>query len=44
MQPQQAELLRSLLIQQRVLSLAVTADERPVIGLLPFALSADGRC
>ena len=43
MQPQQAELLRSLLVQQRVLSLAVVADDRPVIGLLPFALSADGR-
>jgi putative heme iron utilization protein len=43
MQPQQAELLRSLLTQQPVLSLAVVADGRPVIGLLPFALSADGR-
>jgi hypothetical protein len=43
MQPQQAELLRSLLTQQRILSLAVVADERPVIGLLPFALSADRR-
>jgi putative heme iron utilization protein len=32
-----------LLLEQRVLSLAVVADERPVIGLLPFALSADGR-
>ncbi len=43
MQPQQVELLRSLLIEQRVLSLAVVADDRPVIGLLPFAHSADGR-
>ena len=43
MQPQQADLLRSLLIEQRVLSLAVVADGRPVIGLLPFALSTDGR-
>jgi len=43
MQPQQVDLLRSLLIEQRVLSLAVVADDRPVIGLLPFALSADGR-
>jgi hypothetical protein len=43
MQSQQADLLRSLLIEQRVLSLAVVADDRPVIGLLPFALSADGR-
>ena len=42
MQPQQADLLRSLLVAQRVLSLAVVANERPVIGLLPFALSADG--
>lgn len=43
MQPQQAELLRSLPVQQRDHSLAVVADDRPVIGLLPFALSADGR-
>ena len=43
MQPQQADLLRSLLVEQRVLSLAVVADDRPVIGLLPFALSTDGR-
>ena len=43
MQPEQAAFLRSLLVEQRVLSLAVVADDRPVIGLLPFALSADGR-
>jgi hypothetical protein len=43
MQPEQAALLRSLLLEQRVLSLAVVADDRPVIGLLPFALSTDGR-
>ena len=43
MQPEQAALLRSLLVEQRVLSLAVVADDRPVIGLLPFALSGDGR-
>jgi hypothetical protein len=43
MQPQQADLLRSLLVEQRVLSLAVAAGDRPVIGLLPFALSQDGR-
>jgi len=43
-QPEQAALLRSLLLEQRVLSLAVVADDRPVIGLLPLrALSADGR-
>jgi hypothetical protein len=42
-QPQQAELLRALLVEQPVLSLAVVADDRPVIGLLPFALSGDGR-
>ena len=40
---EQAALLRSLLLGQRVLSVAVVADERPVIGLLPFALSTDGR-
>jgi heme oxygenase (biliverdin-IX-beta and delta-forming) len=43
MQPEQAALLRSLLVEQRVLSLAVVADDRPVIGLLPFALSGDSR-
>jgi hypothetical protein len=43
MQPEHAALLRSLLVEQRVLSLAVVADDRPVIGLLPFALSGDGR-
>ena len=43
MKPEQAALLRSLLVEQRVLSLAVVADDRPVIGLLSFALSADGR-
>ena len=43
MQPEQAGLLRSVLVEQRVLSLAVVADDRPVIGLLPFAHSADGR-
>jgi len=43
MQPQQVDLLRSLLFEQRVLALAVVADERPVIGLLPFTLSGDGR-
>ncbi len=43
MKPEQAALLRSLLVEQRVLSLAVVADDRPVIGLLPFALSTDGR-
>ncbi len=43
MKPEQAALLRSLLLEQTVLSLAVVADDRPVVGLLPFALSADGR-
>jgi hypothetical protein len=43
MQPHQVDLLRSMLIEQRVLSLAVIADDRPVIGLLPFALSTDRR-
>ncbi len=36
MQPEKAALLRSLLVEQRVLSLAVVADDRPVIGLLPL--------
>jgi hypothetical protein len=43
MQPQQTELLRALLSEQRVLSLAVVVDDRPVIGLLPFALMPVGR-
>lgn len=43
MQPQQVEILRSLLVEQRVLSLAVVVENHPVIGLLPFAVAADGR-
>ena len=41
MKPEQASLLRSLFVEQRVLSLAVVADDRPVIGLLPSAESAN---
>jgi putative heme iron utilization protein len=37
------EVLGRLLNERRVLSLAVTVDGAPVIGLLPFALSRDAR-
>lgn len=35
-------LLRSLLLGQRLLALAVLVDDRPVIGQVPFALRPDG--
>jgi len=41
-QPEQTALLRALVHEQRVLSLAVLAEGQPVIGLLPFALAGDG--
>jgi putative heme iron utilization protein len=40
-QPEQRELLRDLLGRQTVLALAVTVEGEPVIGLLPFACTAD---
>jgi heme oxygenase (biliverdin-IX-beta and delta-forming) len=40
-QPEQQELLKELLSRQTVLSLAVTVEGEPVIGLLPFACTAD---
>jgi hypothetical protein len=40
--PEQIAILRTLVHEQRVLSLAVLAEGQPVIGLLPFALAADG--
>lgn len=43
MQSQQVEVLRSLLTERRVLSLAVLVEDQPVIGLLPFAVTADRR-
>lgn len=42
MQPEQIEILRTLVHGQRVLSLAVLAEGQPVIGLLPFAMAVDG--
>ena len=41
MQPEQRQLLNELLGRQTVLSLAVTVEGEPVIGLLPFACTAD---
>ena len=41
MQPEHLQLLRELLTRQTVLSLAVTVEGEPVIGLLPFAWTAD---
>jgi putative heme iron utilization protein len=40
-QPEQRELLKELLCRQTVLSLAVTVEGAPVIGLLPFACTTD---
>ena len=41
MQSEDLQLLKELLDRQTVLSLAVTVEGEPVIGLLPFACSAD---
>lgn len=41
MQPAQLEVLRALLTERRVLSLSVVVEGAPVIGLLPFAVTAD---
>jgi len=38
-----ADVLRALIAEQRVLSLGVLVDEAPYVGLVPFALAAD-RC
>lgn len=37
----EAQLLRHLITDQRVLSLAVVVEGRPVVGLLPFAAAPD---
>jgi len=36
MQPQQVEILRALLVEQRVLSLAVVVENHPVIASCPL--------
>ena len=41
MTPDQVDALRSLLERQRLLSLAVLLDEKPYVGLLPYALRTD---
>ena len=41
MTPDQIDSLRSLLEQQRVLSLSVLVESRPYVGLLPYALRQD---
>jgi hypothetical protein len=43
MTPEQLAVLRALLDEQRVLALAVVADDLPAIGLLPFAATAGYR-
>jgi putative heme iron utilization protein len=43
MRPDQLDALRALLRERRVLSLAVMAEGEPIVGLLPFACSRDGR-
>lgn len=37
-----ARLLRGLLREERILSLAVVAEGEPIVGLLPFVWTADG--
>jgi len=41
MEAEHRALLRQLLTERRLLSLAVVADGRPVVGLLPFAVTED---
>lgn len=43
MDPNQLAVLRWLLSEQRVLSLALVADNEPIIGLLPYAVTGDWR-
>jgi len=43
MQPEQLDVVRDFLTTPRVLSLALLADDAPVIGLLPFAATPDYR-
>ncbi len=43
MQPEDRELLRELLTQQRVAAVAVLVENRPYVGLLPFAMRRDFR-
>jgi hypothetical protein len=40
-EPVEAELLRTLLTRERVLSLGVLVDDRPVVGVLPFLVLPD---
>ncbi len=41
MTPDQIDAVRGLLARERTLALALVADEAPVIGLLPFAVTPD---
>ena len=41
MKPEEQELLKRLLIDQRVLALSVVVEGEPVIGMLPFVVQAD---
>jgi hypothetical protein len=41
MTPEHGRLLRELLMERRILSLAVVVQGRPVIGMLPFAVEPD---
>lgn len=41
MQPEDQELLFELLTQQRVASVAVLVDDKPYVGMLPFAIRPD---
>ncbi len=41
MKPEHVDILRVLMEQRRLLSLAVVVDDEPVIGMLPFAAETD---
>jgi len=41
MKEEERDLLHELLGQQRILSLSVLIDEKPYVGMLPFAMRAD---
>ena len=43
MSPEQLDVVRTLLTESRVLSLALVVDDAPIIGLLPFAVTPDYR-
>jgi putative heme iron utilization protein len=43
MKPEQLQLLRQLIVRQRILALSVLVDGEPYVGLLPYAITVDHR-